>query len=479
MSTLAAVLLTMIAHLRSLFPICAEVSKYIKLLPLYSVSQHIMDVQDLSSWQAELDSDPTYKLASSALKRYNADNLLFNQTKDLSHYFSHVVKREGDPVTNQKSSGRCWLFASLNILRIETAEKLNLDKFELSQTYLFFYDKLEKANFFLDKIIETYEEDVNSRLIQHLLVSPVLDGGQFTMFINLIEKYGVVPIDNYPDVYSSTASRKLNDLLTSKLREFAEVLRDAKGEGKDVFKIKKEMMKEIYKYLTIFLGQPPSSSEEFSYEFYDKDKKYQKIKSTPLDFFKSYTTFKPETAISVINDPRHPYFTKLKIEHLNNITGGQDVEYLNLPNDILSDLIVKKIKGNKPVFFGSHTPKFMNKEKGLMDIKSFGYDLIGFKNNQVKASRVLYGESLMTHAMLITGVNINEDSGKPDRYRVENSWGKDSGVGGYYAMSQEYFEEYCFQIVVDKEELGEEYLKYWDQEPIILPLWDPMGALAE
>jgi bleomycin hydrolase len=239
------------------------------------------------------------------------------------------------------------------------------------------------------------------------------------------------------------------------------------------------MMKEIYKYLTIFLGQPPSSSEEFSYEFYDKDKKYQKIKSTPLDFFKSYTTFKPETAISVINDPRHPYFTKLKIEHLNNITGGQDVEYLNLPNDILSDLIVKKIKGNKPVFFGSHTPKFMNKEKGLMDIKSFGYDLIGFKNNQVKASRVLYGESLMTHAMLITGVNINEDSGKPDRYRVENSWGKDSGVGGYYAMSQEYFEEYCFQIVVDKEELGEEYLKYWDQEPIILPLWDPMGALAE
>ncbi|KAH3680918.1 hypothetical protein WICMUC_000061 [Wickerhamomyces mucosus] len=432
---------------------------------------------DFVSWNKEFETDATYQLASAALKAYNVDELT-NPNLKFPNVFSNVIETEGSPVTNQKSSGRCWLFASLNILRILGAKSLQLKEFQLSQTYLFFYDKLEKANYFLEKIVETYKEDIDSRLIQTLLEAPVQDGGQFTMFLNLIEKYGVVPIDIYPDVYSSTASRKLNELITSKLREFAEILRNDLIQGKDIKQKKLEFIKEIYRILTIFLGEPPKSNQEFNYEYYDKEKHYKSIKSTPLEFLKNYIKFDYSKPISIINDPRNPYNSKIKIEHLNNTVNGRDVEYLNVSNEVLTKLIVKRIKENKPVFFGSHTPKFMNKKKGIMDIEYFNYQSIGYINNQSKASRVKYHESLMTHAMLITGVNIDSE-GKVNRYRVENSWGKDSGIDGYYIMSQKYFEEYCYQIVVDLDEIDEELKNVWETgETVLLPLWDPMGALA-
>lgn len=438
-----------------------------------------LNIKDLENWQKEFAQDSQYQLASSTLQQYNVDDLLLSSKTKLPNVFSHVIDVEGAPVTNQRASGRCWLFASTNILRISVAKTLNLKEFQLSQNYLFFYDKLEKSNYFLDKVLETAQEDVESRLVQELLTAPVNDGGQFTMFLNLIEKYGVVPQDQYPDVYSSTGSRKLNELITSKLREFAEILRNLvkdKASDSEIQRVKNDQVKEIYKYLTIFLGVPPQATQKFTYEYYDKDKKYQKLTSNPLDFLKDYAKFDYNKPVSLINDPRHPYNTKVKIEHLNNVSKGREVEYLNLDNDTLSALIVKRIKANKPVFFGSHTPKFMHKKKGIMDVDLFDYKLIGFKNAQSKASRVLYHESLMTHAMLITGVSV-DDNGKPIRYRVENSWGKDSGIDGYYIMTQDYFEQYCYQIVVDIDEI-EEHRALLEKEPIVLPLWDPMGALA-
>lgn len=438
-----------------------------------------LSVKDLNNWQKELDGDSQYQLASATLQQSNVDDLLINSKSKLPNVFTDVIDQEGAPITYQKASGRCWIFASTNMLRILAAKNLNLKEFQLSQNYLFFYDKLEKSNYFLDKILETAEEDVESRLIQELLAAPVNDGGQFTMFLNLIEKYGVLPIQQFPDVYSSTASRKLNELITSKLREFAEILRNLKAKKaseSEIQNVKTQQVKEIYKYLTIFLGVPPQPTEKFTFEYYDKDKKYNKLTSTPLDFLKDYVKFDISKPVSIINDPRNPYNSKIKIEHLNNVSKGREVEYLNLDNDTLSSLIVKRIKANKPVFFGSHTPKFMNKKKGIMDVDLFDYQLIGFKNSQSKASRVLYHESLMTHAMLITGVSL-DDNGKPVRYRVENSWGKDSGIDGYYIMTQDYFEQYCYQIVVDIDEI-EEHKALLDKEPIVLPLWDPMGALA-
>jgi bleomycin hydrolase len=409
------------------------------------------------------------------LQQQGADDLLI-QGK-VPNVFSHVIDPEGAPITNQKASGRCWLFATTNMLRRSVAEKLELKEFQLSQSYLFFYDKLEKCNYFLDKIIDTYQEEVGSRLVQTLLLDPTCDGGQFTMVQNLLEKVAVVPLDIYPDVFSSTNSRKLNELLKSKLREFAEVLREKKSSGEDVTLLKQDMMKEIYKIMTVFLGTPPKPDEEFIWEYYDKDKKYHKVVSTPLQFYKDYVDFDYENAVSVINDPRNPYESMIKVTDLNNMTGGREVLYLNMSNEVLTELIVKRIKANKPVFFGSHTPKYMHRKRGIMDVDFFQYDdAFGFKQNQEKASRVKYGESLMTHAMVITGVNIGED-GKPNRYRVENSWGKDSGLDGYYIMTQEYFEEWCYQVVVDKDEIAE-YAQLLAKKPIELPLWDPMGALA-
>lgn len=412
-------------------------------------------------------------LAAQVLKTANIDDLLFN-AQGPPNVFTHVVE-EGSPVTNQKASGRCWLFASLNMLRVHAAQKLNVKEFQLSQSYLFFYDKLEKANHFLEKVIETREEDVGSRLVQTLLEAPVQDGGQFTMFVNLVEKYGLVPLDVFPDVYSSTASRKMNELVTAKLREAAQQLREAPGDAQ-VRAAKQQCMQEVYRLLCLFLGEPPKPETPFSYEFYDKDKKYCQVTSTPLQFCQEYVEFDIASPVSLVNDPRHPYETKVTVNHLNNIVGGRPVEYLNLDAARLSQLVVSRIKQNKPVFFGSHTPKFMNKKKGVMDMDRFQYSLIGYRNTQTKAGRLLYHESLMTHAMLITGVSL-DDQGRPTRYRVENSWGKDSGIDGYYTMSQAYFEEYCFQIVVDWAEIPDlEHLR--DSKPVELPLWDPMGALA-
>ncbi|CCH44544.1 Bleomycin hydrolase [Wickerhamomyces ciferrii] len=448
---------------------------------IHSSSKMSLQINELQSWQSQLDNDPQYKLAYSTLQQFNVDDALINSQHKIPNVFTHVIDVEGSPITNQKSSGRCWLFAALNILRIQGIKNLNLKELQLSQNYLFFYDKLEKSNYFLDKIIETSGEDVNSRLIQEFLTSPTNDGGQFTMFLNLIEKYGIVPQDQYPDVYSSTASRKLNELITTKLREFAEILRDLKNKGENESKIqeiKSNQIKEIYKYLTIFLGTPPSTSTEFTWEYYDKDKKYQSLTTTPLKFLQDYIKFDFSKPVSIINDPRHDYNTKIKINHLNNVSGStRDVEYLNLDNKTLSNLIINRIKQNKPVFFGSHTPKFMNKKKGIMDIDLFQYELIGFNKNQSKKSRVIYHESLMTHAMLITGVSLNSQ-GEPTRYRVENSWGKDSGIDGYYIMTQDYFEQYCYQIVVDFDEISQEQQSLLKKDPIVLPLWDPMGALA-
>ncbi|KAH3680989.1 hypothetical protein WICPIJ_007997 [Wickerhamomyces pijperi] len=435
----------------------------------------------LSTWSSDFSTDLQHQLATAALKTYNADEVLQNPSLKFPHVFSNVIEPEGTPVTNQKASGRCWLFASLNILRIKGASALNLKDFQLSQTYLFFYDKLEKANYFLEKIIETHQEDVDSRLVQCLLEAPVQDGGQFTMFLNLVEKYGVVPIDVFPDVYSSTASRKLNELITSKLREFAEILREDLKAGKDVTAKKNEFVKEVYRLLTIFLGDPPKPDAEFTWEYYNKDKKYQLLKSTPLDFLKDTIKFDYTTPVSIINDPRNPYDAKIRIQHLNNMASeiSRPVEYLNASNEVLIQLIAERIKNNKPVFFGSHTPKFMNKKRGIMALDHFGYNLINYNLSQSKSSRVKYHESLMTHAMVITGVNIDE-SGNVDRFRVENSWGKDSGTDGYYVMTKEYFEQYCYQIVVDLDEISDELKQIWakNENVIELPLWDPMGALA-
>lgn len=437
-----------------------------------------LTVESLAEWKKELSTDEKSLLAGSFLQNTNAKTALLSRKSAISNIdvFSDVVQPEGAPITNQKSSGRCWLFAATNMLRLSFYKKYNMKEFQLSPSYLYFYDKLEKANFFLNQIIDTSKEDVNSRLVQYLLTDPVIDGGQFDMFNNIVAKYGIVPNTIYPDSYSTLASQNLNYLITTKLREFAQVLREKLQKGESAEQVRDEQMKEIHRLLVIFLGEPPSPNDEFTWEYYDKDNKYHAIKSTPLKFLKEECEYQPFNQISLLNDPRNPYNSMLKIDRLGNVVGGKIVDYLNLSVDKITEIIVKRIKANKAVFFGSHTPRFMAKKEGIMDLDVWDFKLIGWESKQSKASRVIYHESLMTHAMLITAVHLDEH-GNPIRYRVENSWGSDNGKKGYFIMTQEYFEEYCYQIVADKEDI-EEYLPMLETEPIILPPYDPMGALA-
>lgn len=450
-----------------------------------------IDISKINSWNKEFQSDLTHQLATTVLKNYNADDALLNKTrlqKQDNRVFNTVVSTDSTPVTNQKSSGRCWLFAATNQLRLNVLSELNLKEFELSQAYLFFYDKLEKANYFLDQIVSSADQDIDSRLVQYLLAAPTEDGGQYSMFLNLVKKYGLIPKDLYGDLpYSTTASRKWNSLLTTKLREFAETLRTAlkerSADDSIIVTLREQMQREIFRLMSLFMDIPPvQPNEQFTWEYVDKDKKIHTIKSTPLEFASKYAKLDPSTPVSLINDPRHPYGKLIKIDRLGNVLGGDAVIYLNVDNETLSKLVVKRLQNNKAVFFGSHTPKFMDKKTGVMDIELWNYPAIGYNLPQQKASRIRYHESLMTHAILITGCHVDETSKLPLRYRVENSWGKDSGKDGLYVMTQKYFEEYCFQIVVDINELPKELASKFTsgkEEPIVLPIWDPMGALAK
>lgn len=442
-----------------------------------------ISIESLSEWTDEFKNDLKTQFGGSVLQHANVDEVLVNRKQEIANKncFNHKIEIEGLPVMDQKASGRCWLFAATNLLRVGAMKKYNLKEIKLSPSYLFFHDKLERANYFLEMIIDTYKEPVESRLVQWFLQDPAQDGGQFTMMTQIVDKYGIVPDQIYPDSFNTTNSRIMNRLLNFKLREFALTLRESLSAGNDITLQRREMQKEIYRLLTMFLGNPPKPNEEFTWEFYDKDGKYQSIKTTPLKYATDILEFNTPDYVSLLNDPRNEYNRLIKVDRLGNVANGEPVVYLNLEAEKLAKAVVNRIKNNKPVFFGSDTPKFMDKKRGIMDVDLWDFQFLGYDvNSMSKKDRVIYGHSLMTHAMLITAVHVDE-KGNPVRYRVENSWGTKSGQDGYYVMSQKYFEEYVYQVVVEKEELAAidvDAKILEDKDQIVLPPYDPMGALA-
>ena len=442
-----------------------------------------INLESLSQWTEEFKTDLKTQFGGSVLQHANADDVLINRDQEIANknFFNHKIEIEGLPVMDQKASGRCWLFASTNMLRVGAMKKYNLKEVQLSPSFLFFHDKLERANYFLQMIIDTYKEPAESRLVQWFLLDPAQDGGQFTMMTQIVDKYGIVPDQIYPDSYNTTNTRVMNRMLNFKLREFAMTLREALAAGKDVSIQRKEMQRQVYRLLTMFLGNPPKPTEEFTWEFYDKDGKYQSIKTTPLKYAADILEFNTPDYVSLLNDPRNDYNKLVKVDRLGNVANGDAVVYLNLEAEKLAQAVVHRIKSNKPVFFGCDTPKFMDKKRGIIDVDLWDFQLLGYDvDSMSKKERVVYGHSLMTHAMLITAVHV-DDAGKPVRYRVENSWGSKSGQDGYYVMSQKFFEEYVYQVVVEKNELAalDVDAKVLDStDYIVLPPYDPMGALA-
>ena len=412
-----------------------------------------------------------HPLNAVAVKRDNA--------VDASRFQYSVKVPKEAKITNQKASGRCWLFAACNVIRLKLMKEYNLETFEFSQSYLFFWDKLEKANFFLETILGTADLATEDRLIAHLLTAPVNDGGQWSMFAAVWQKYGLVPKDAMPETATSGASRPLNWLITNRLRTCARDLRTAKKAGatdEALQATKKECMNEIYRILVVHLGRPPVT---FDWSFRDKDKKFTRMAGlTPITFARDVVKFDPNDYVSLVNDPRHEYEQSITVDYLGNVVGGTPVLYVNKPAQFLKDITVKVLKSGEPVWFGCDVGKFLDRKKGIMDTNLFAYDmLLGSKFTLDKADRLRYGESLMTHAMVFTGVDLDDEE-KASWFRVENSWGTDNGDGGFFCQSSDWFHEYTYQIVVHKSNLDADTLKVLEQQPIHLPAWDPMGSLA-
>lgn len=385
---------------------------------------------------------------------------------------------------NQERSGRCWMFASLNTMRYRVIKKYGLKTFELSQAYPLFWDKLEKSNWFLQNILDTLDEPLDGRLVSFLLADPIGDGGQWDMFRSLVKKYGVVPKEAMPETACSRNTREMDGYLTRYLRGAAKRLRQSHEAGvgtDDLLAMKKQMVEEVYRLLAVCLGEPPAS---FSVRLRDKDQKLALSGTfTPQEFFRTAVDMDVDAYVSLISAPTadKPFGHTYTVSRLGNVWEDHGVRYLNLPPAELKRVAIAQLKDDLPVWFGCDVAQSYLQDEGIMDTAALDVDaLFGFpvEGCMDKAERLDYGESLMTHAMVLEGVRLDE-KGEPTLWKVENSWGKDHGRDGFDTLSDAWFDEYVYQVVVDKKYLTEEERHtYETEEPTVLAPWDPMGSLA-
>ncbi|MEJ6400206.1 C1 family peptidase [Nicoliella lavandulae] len=437
---------------------------------------------DIKSYQSDLDSRKDAKVIGRAVAHEGVNAISANYSSvDANHPVFSIELETGD-VADQKRSGRCWTFAALNTLRHKVANEFNLKgNFELSQNYINFWDKFEKSNFFLENILRTANKKLTSRRVAFLLAGPQQDGGQWDMLCALVEKYGVVPQSAMSETHNSNNSADLNSVLNLKLRRDALILRNLVNDGASDKKIaasKDKMLNEIYRMLVYALGEPV---KKFDFEYRDKDNNYHIEKGlTPKKFYEKYIQLDLEDYVSIINSPTDdkPYKKTYTVDMLGNVVGGRQVKHLNLSIDDFEKLAIKQLKNGETVWFGSDVGQSSDRQKGIMDDKLYSRaELFDTDLTLTKAEQLDYGESLMDHAMVITGVDLVD--GKPTKWKVENSWGKKVGTDGYFVMSESWFRKYVYQVVINKKYLSADLKKAQAKEPIVLDPWDPMGTLAK
>lgn len=435
--------------------------------------------EQLQSWDTAYAENPSRQLASLALSKSNMSDVAFVPAKGnlLRQKFSVNVKTM--EATNQKSSGRCWLFAATNVLRERIAAKCNLESFELSQSYLAFWDKFERANYFFESILETADLPVTDRTVCHILSTGVHDGGQWDMFANIVRKYGIVPKDAFDETFQSSNTGVMNRILNQNLKAGAIRLRNmvaAHESDETIQAAKNEMLGKIYGYLCSCYGTPPKS---FRFEYVDKDEQFHAEEDyTPLSFAKAYVGDLLDNVVSVIHAPTadKPFHQTFTIRLLGNVVGGREVTHLNLTMEEMKAAMIRQLQAGKVIWFGSDVSYYGDRERGLWDDQSFDFELLtGLDLAISKENGLDYGFSAMNHAMVITGVNLVD--GKPNRWKIENSWGDKSGEKGYYVCSDSWFDRFVYQAAIEKEYLGD-LVRYLDTKPIRLEPWDPMGTLA-
>ena len=442
------------------------------------MSKGVTEAQ-IEEFRKSFDSDPSATVAQNAVSNADLSTLALRRDLVQNMDFSFSTKLDEWGATNQRRSGRCWLFATLNLFRVGAMKKMNLKNFEFSQAHIHFWDKLERANHFLEAILETSDRPVDDRTIHFLLSDPIGDGGQWNMATNLIRKHGLVPMSAYPESHSSSSTRSMNTVLKDILRTTASEIRGilaGGGSNNEARKHKEQRMKEIWRVLCIHLGTPP---EKFDWQWRDKDNEfYRKGTMTPLEFVDEYVEVDWEEYICIVNEPRNEYYRTYTVDFLQNVAGGPPVVYLNVPSDEMKDITQRLLEDGIPVWMGCDVGKNMARKRGLWDAELYDLKgLYGIQFGMEKADRLRFGQTMMTHAMLFTGVDVVD--GKPRRWRVENSWGsEDSGEKGFYTMNDNWYDEHMFEIAAPKDYLTDEMKSGLEGDPIVLPAWDPMGSLA-
>lgn len=434
-------------------------------------------IETLNSELNEYQKDKKNDVVRHAISKNPLSSVVRSQDEIENVNFDFEINVKTLSAANQKQSGRCWIFAATNVLREMIASQLNLGEFELSQSYVAFYDRLEKCNYVMETIIELLDKDYDDRTLTFVLQSGIGDGGQWDMFVNVVNKYGLCPKHVFPETATSSATRDTNLLINFNLRKFAS---DAKAlkDIKKVRKLKDEVLKRIYFLLVSAYGVPPKS---FDFEYTDKDGNYHVEKGlSPLSFKEKYIGKQLDNYVSLINAPtKDKAFNKsYTVKYLGNVVGGKIVIHLNLPMERLKELIIAQLKDGHIVWFGSDVGFYGDREAGIWDDRIFDYmSAVDLDFKMDKGESLDYRASAMNHAMCITGVTFK--NGKPDKWKIENSWGTANGKDGYYYMSASWFDHFVYQAVVDKKYLSEAELKAYNAKPIELKPWDPMGSLAD
>ena len=435
---------------------------------------HKLTFDEIADFQKNYQADARNQVAEMATVTNGVQQASFNTeaVRDINRTFS--IEIPTDAVTNQKQSGRCWLFAALNVMRHQFAKKYHAKNFVFSQAYLFFWDRIERANIYFDHILETADKPVDDRTVHFYLQGPDTDGGQWHMAVSLIRKYGLVPDYAYGESFTANNTAAFNQALNMKLREDGLVLRELaqKGDQDEIEKKRKEFLNEVYRMTVIAFGEP---TQKFDLEYRDDDNKYQLDQNlTPLDFFHKYFEDDLDEYVVLFNAPDHEFDKLYALPFEDNVEGGTPIQFLNTEIDNLKQAAIKQLEAGKTIWFGCDVGKESDRQKGLMVKNLHQIDtLFNIETKLDKKERLLTGASGSTHAMTLVGVDVV--NGKPRQWKVENSWGDKVGKNGYFVMSDDWFDEYLFKVVVKKKYLPKKLVKLAEGKATPVPCWDSMG----